>query len=171
MVELKNIFPECDADTLLVELITQRGHPNHCKGISKVSTALKNNSESNGFFIGIVDSDKFKRIVDDKYLQNFTEELYNFKEQDEGIVLKRIPNKHHYILFIHKEFEPWVWKQAKLAQINTEEYGFSDLKSLYRESKHYRTNESQKFKKFVNAVVKANPPGVQFLKKWLIIEN
>lgn len=170
MITVKNIFPECDADTLLVELITERGHPNHCKGISKVSKALERRKDENVYLIGIVDSDEFKRINDDKYLIRFTEIIHDLIDQEESLLLKKIPNKDHYIIFIHKEFEPWVWRQAEIAEIDANTYGFVDLDSLYKESKHYRTSGSIKFKKFVKAVVSANPPGIKFLKQWLVVQ-
>ena len=125
MIDIKNIFPECDSDTLLVQLITQRGFPNHCKGISKVSKALEKHKDAvDRFLIGMVDSDNFKRINDDKYLRNFSELIKDLKNTDEGVVLKKIPDKKHYLIFIHTEFESWAWKQAGLATINTLEFGF-----------------------------------------------
>jgi hypothetical protein len=172
MIDIKNIFPECDSDTLLVQLITQRGFPNHCKGISKVSKALEKHKDAvDRFLIGMVDSDNFKRINDDKYLRNFSELIQDLKDNEEGVVLKKIPNKRHYLIFIHTEFEPWAWKQANLAGINALEYGFSGIEEFYKESKHNRTLGSLKFKKFVNAIVMAEPPGIKFLKEWLVVEN
>ncbi len=171
MIDIKNIFPECDADTLLVRLITQRGNANHCKGISKVINELESRKNQNSYLIGIVDSDKFKRKEDLKYLKLFSESVCDLVNNNEGITIHKIPNKEHYIIYIHTEFEVWAWKQALLAGLNTNEFGFADIKEFYKESKHFRTNESAKFKRFVNAIVIENPPGVKLLKEWLIVEN
>ena len=175
MIELKNIFPECYADTLLVQLIKQGGRPNHQHGISEVSRALKSRSDNNQTLIGIVDLDKAKNIAENKYLMEFTEVILNGKDDQASLILKKHPSKSHYLIFVHKEFEHWIWSQAKLGGVDTKTFGFNTLDELYQISKSYRTstnsNAGQRFKKFVNAVVIADPPGVALLKKWLVDYN
>jgi hypothetical protein len=169
MIEVKNIFPECDSDTLLVKLITQRGNANHCHGVPKVEKAIKERAKkTNEVLIALIDSDRFKKPHENKYLFSFTEIICDKQEAAEAVILKRLPNTNSYVVFICHEFEPWIWQQAQLAQINTSEFGFRDLATVYKLSKHYRTNQDPTFKKFVNAVVLANPPGILLLRKWLV---
>ncbi len=170
MIDIKNVFPECDADTLLIELITQRGNANHNKGCSNVSRSLLRNSHLKGPFFGVIDSDKFKNIDKDPYLPKFSEVISDKINETENIRLKKIPGKNHYLIFIHPEFEPWILSQAKIVGISLAEFGYSNYKEFEKESKNYGLVRSQRLKKFVNAIVKANPPGIILLKKW-IIEN
>jgi len=172
MIDIKDIFPECDADTLLVELITKRGKANHNKGVSKVSKALKNRSDKQGPFVAVIDSDKFKRLHQDPYLPQFSEVISNYINGKEHLKLNKLPNKQHYLVFIHPEFEPWIWEQAALAEINFEELGYNnDYKGFETDAKNYGLAQSKKFKKFVNAVVSANPPGIIMLRRWLVEKN
>jgi hypothetical protein len=171
MIEIKNIFPECDSDTLLVKLITQRGNANHSHGISKVEWAMKRRGDTNEVLIALVDSDKFKKPEENRYLYSFTEIIVDCTNAKESLVLKKLPNNNRYAVFLCPEFEPWIWRQAQLAGIKTTDFGFPDLDSLYKVSKHFRTNESQIFKNFVNAVVQANPPGILLLRKWLVEQD
>ena len=168
MIDIKNIFPECDADTLLIELITQRGWANHNKGVSKVSKSLLHKSDLVGPFFGVVDSDKFKNIDKDPYIPFFTQIVSNTVNDAEKLKLTKIPGKEHYLIFIHPEFESWILAQAELVGIKLSQYNYNSYKEFERESKNYGLVISPKFKKFVNEIVEANPPGILLLKKWLL---
>ncbi len=171
MINITNIFPECDVDTLLVELITQRGRANHNKGVSNVSRALVRNKDKEGPIIGVIDSDKFKQLNKDKYLLEFSEIIKNligtnFKED---LQLCKHPAKNHYLIYIHPEFEPWLWKQAELSGIRQQEDSeYKDYKVFENDAKKYGLSRSVSLKRFVNKVVNANPPGILMLKKWLV---
>ena len=172
MIDIKNVFPECDADTLLIGLIKEKGFPNHQHGISSVNNALRTREDSNSILIGIVDLDRAKNIEENKHLIKFTEEIANTIGSDEELLLKKLPSKEHYVIFVNRAFESWIWKQADLAGINKNTFGFTSLDDLCDVSKHYRTtadsDNGKKFKKFVNTVVRANPPGIILLRKWLV---
>lgn len=168
MIDIKDIFPECDADTLLIELITQRGNANHNKGYSKVSKGLQKKSNLEGPFFGVIDSDKFENIDRDPYLPIFSQIVSDRINNDEKLRLKKIPNKKHYLIFIHPEFEPWIIAQGLNVGINLEDFEYNTYKEFEKESKSYGIVRSKRFKRFVNAVVQADPPGILLLKKWLI---
>lgn len=172
MIGIKNIFPECDADTLLVELITNRGRANHGKGFTKVLSALQKRSESKDVLIGVIDSDKFPNKGRTIYFEEFSGVIFSGINAAENVELRKHVTKPHYLVFIHPKFEPWIWKQAKLADVNTADFGYGSVLDLEKVSKHYGTRAAsqsgQQFKKFVNAIVQANPPGIILLKRWLI---
>lgn len=171
MINITNVFPECYADTLLVELIMDRKYPHHCKGVPKVNHELKERKDANGVLIAVVDTDRDKYVEEYKHLVLF-EEKVNKRNEDEGLALKKLPNKEHYVIFVHTKFETWIWKQADLAGINKVDFDLRSIEDLYSVSKHYNTNADsptgRNFKRFVNAVVQAAPPGVTLLKKWLV---
>ena len=165
MVEVKRVFPECCADTILVQLILQRGRASHYHGINKVGQALIKH-ESNDFIIGLIDTDKFKRP--DPNIELFTE-LIDDKLADEKLLIKRQPLTNKYIIRIHPEFEPWIWDLAFSCDVDPKDeiYGFDTIEKLYHASKSEDVFDNAKFKKFVNAIITKNPPPIQTLRFWL----
>jgi hypothetical protein len=163
MISVKHIFPECDVDTLFVELLLQRGKPPHYKGLSKVGKQLIEH-KSGHIVIGVADSDKFKR--EDPHLKLFTE-LKEDRLEAEGLIVHKLPNSNKYILRIHPEFEPWFWRLAMVAGIDGDQFGFKNRNSFEKAAKGYGIERSIEIKKFINAVISANPPAVQTMRKWL----
>ena len=109
MIQVKRIFPERNADTLLVEHLLQRGRPAHYKGNSKVAKALKDVKNNEILTYGMVDSDKFKNTP--PYLKNFTITKED-KSVEQGLILKQLPNSNKHLIFICPKFEPWIWQRA-----------------------------------------------------------
>lgn len=168
MIDIKNIFPECFSDTLLVELILNRGKANHKKNISKVVNALKDKSDSNEKLVGVVDYDVFKKtFIYNKYLNVFSQIVEDKESLDASLRILKIPTKNHFVIFIKPEFEPWIWKQAELANVKNFDFNIKDLEDLYKKSKHQKNGINLDLKKFVNAVVMANPPGIKLLREYL----
>ncbi len=164
MIEVKRVFPECNADTLLSELILKRGTPAHYKGVSKVSKALKKYENAEHFIIGVIDTDKFQR--EDNYILEFTETVEN-KLIKEGLIIKKLPKTNKHLIRIDPEFEPWMWKIAKECGINPKTYGYNSLTEFYKASKREEVVQNKNFKKMINDIIKANPPAIQTLRKWL----
>jgi len=170
MIDVQRIFPECFADTLLVELILQRGAPRHYHGINNVGIALMKYPR-NDFIIGIIDTDKFKRT--DSNIDLFTITIAD-KLHDEKLIIKRQPGTNKYIIRLAPEFEPWIWELAAKCNIPPGDFGFNTLKKLSAISKDDDAAANKNFKKFINAVITANPPPIQTLRYWLnkaTIEN
>ena len=163
MIELKRIFPECNADTMLAELILQRGKPAHYKGITKVCNALIN-FDGGEFAIGIIDTDKFKR--DDGPINKFSEEIEN-KINTEGLVIRKIPLSNKHVIRLHPGFEKWIWGLSEQCDITPSDYGFNTIEDLMRASKQNQAGEHKNLKKFVNDIVASNPLAIQTLRTWL----
>lgn len=166
MIEVKNIFPECEADTLLVTLILQRGPAGHRKGITKVQAALQEN-DTNNFIIGVIDTDKFKRESSYKYIQEFTE-IVEDKLKDENLLVVKKPGTNKHIIRIHPVFEKWIWNLAIECGAQPSDYGFDSLKSLTDATKQQKVSEHIELKKFINKIVSLNPPPIQTLRNWLM---
>lgn len=164
MIDIKRIFPECNADTLLIELLFQRGKPGHFHGISKVAEALKRIDNDTLFTFGLVDSDKFKNTP--TYIDEFTI-IKEDRSEDCGLILRQRPNTNKHLVFVCPKFEPWIWKQATVCGIDPKIYGFENLFSFYKVSKNNLDHVDPLFKRFVNAVVMKNPPAIAVLKNWL----
>jgi len=163
MIDVKRIFPECHADTLLVELILQRGTPKHFHGINNVGIALMKYPK-NDFIIGIIDTDKFKRK--DPNIELFTTTISD-KLHDEKLIIKQQPKTNKYIIRLAPEFEPWVWELAKKCNIAPGDFGFDTIKKLKNVAKDENAAANKNLKKFLNAIIQANPPAIQTLRYWL----
>ncbi|MBI3510875.1 MAG: hypothetical protein HY064_09425 [Bacteroidetes bacterium] len=166
MIELKRVFPECYSDTLLVELILQRGKPGHRKGISKVVKALIDYEPSHEFIIGIADTDKFKRDAHNPLLSHF--EIFEDRFETDGLRIFRKPNTQKYLIRLNPAFESWIWKQASICKIKPEEFGFHNLEDLINASKDNAVEENSKLKSFVSEVIKKNSPAIKTLREWLV---
>jgi len=164
MIQVKRIFPECNADTLLVELILERGSPAHYKGITKVAEALERISNNSTFVIGIVDSDKFKKTP--SYLTKFTEEVENVSNEL-GLIFKKMDNTNKHLVYVCPEFETWIWNRAIKSSINAADFGFNSLDDFYKVSKGNEIRENVNFKKFINAIVRSDDAAIEKLKSWL----
>ena len=147
MIEVKRVFPECWADTMLVELILQRGRPAHYHGINNVGIAL-HKYKGGDFVIGLVDTDKFKRK--DPKIELFTFEVEN-RLHDHQLIIKQIPETNKYIIRIHPEFESWIWNLAIQCDIDPKdaEYGFDTIGKLADASKAEDAFDNKKLKKFI----------------------
>lgn len=162
MIDIKNILPECNADTMLVELILQRGKPPHYHGINNVGKELVTRNTGR-VVIGVVDTDRFKRP--DPNISRFTEVVED-KLATEGLLFLKLPATTKHLIRIDPDFEPWIWK---LAQDNdlAGTYGFNKLNDVIEAAKTLKVMENANFKKFVNSIVTANPTAIQTLRTWL----
>ncbi len=163
MIEVKRIIPECNADTLLVELIMQRGKPGHRNGKTEVLKALEEFDDDTRFIIGLIDSDKFKRTYN--YCDEFTITRED-KVTDQGLLIKQHSNSNKYLIFVCPAFEKWILQLAEENGINPSDYGYDSFESLCNASKRNEIREDKDFKKFVNAVIQKNPPAIATLKRW-----
>ena len=163
MIEIKRIFPECWADTLLVELLLERGKPAHYYGISKVDKALKLSGEDGLPIYGLVDSDRFKNTP--TFISEFVV-LEDYSDQY-GLILKQFPNSLKYIVVVCPGFERWIWERARETGVHPKEYGYSSIEDLKKSSKSTRIDHDANFKKFVNKIVRSENAAIRVLRSWL----
>ena len=166
MIQVSRIYPECYSDTLLVELILQRGKPGHRKGISKVAKDLIKFDRDDLFVVGLADTDKFKRDNENPNLQHF--EIIENRLIEEGLLILKKPGTEKHLIRIDPEFEPWIWERASECEINPGDFGFSNLADLYAGSKSNEVDENQNMKQFIKNVIKKNPPAIKTLREWLV---
>jgi hypothetical protein len=163
MIDVKRIFPECNADTLLVELIIKRGKPAHYKGISKVANAIEKFEHHHLFVVGVVDDDKFTRVP--RYLNEF-ETVLDQKEDNIKVLRERGTQKH--IIKIVPALEKWIWMVAEGCGIDAAQYGFDSWQYLKDNvTKDETIYQNTNFKKFINAIIAKNPQPIQTLTTWL----
>lgn len=158
MITEYRIFPECSSDTLLIKLI--KGLPVHYAGIGQVFKKLKNNKHPQSV-VGVVDNDKFVK----KHL--FVKELQQLKNESDLLLMQK-PDTNQYVIFICPAFEQWIWKCARIGEINTATWGYQKWQDLKRHSKSTSIDTlHQDYKNFINAIVQKNPTPIAKLKEWL----
>lgn len=165
MIDIKRIFPECNADTLLIELVMRKGRPPHYKGCTNVAKALNHLGNKNRFATGLIDKDKFKNTP--TYFGSFV--VKEDKEKTEGLILKHLPDTQLHIILICKEFEPWLLARAAECGVDPKKYGFESIKKLEKASKPESSPDRVQFKDFLSEVIGKNPPSIQTLRKWLTL--
>ena len=166
-MRLTRILPECYADTLLVELILQRGTPNHQKNIHNVAKSLESYNNHTLFVIGIVDNDKAKNVP--SYINKF--EVIHDKIGDEKLAILNLSGTEKYIVRLYPAFERWLWFVAESCSVNPGDYGFANFEKLRSGSKGEGVYDNIELKKLINAVILKNPPAIQTLRSWLCRAN
>ncbi len=190
MIQVKRIFPECNADTLLVKLILQRGNPVHYEGIPNVATALKKFPNDTAFIIGLVDDDKFKtlpsfikefsEIPDNEYLSAhglqydgvphdlplFIQNHRQLISQQNLIILKH-PGTQKYLIKLKPAFEKWIISVGESCGITLGESEYEGNFMRFKdEAKDDEVYNNKNVKKFINSIVIADPPAIQTLRFW-----
>ncbi|MCB0520761.1 MAG: hypothetical protein H6577_21735 [Lewinellaceae bacterium] len=151
------IFPECDGDTALIEVLGFK-NPNHQLSISRVLHALST-SKSKALLIGVIDNDKRKPT-------GFQEFTITQNEQDYAICKHK--DRDHYLFVINPALEKFLFKAAEQTNVDPAKFGFSDIERLKKVCKNRGVRTNNNFKQFVNTIQqKKEDSCVKALKKWL----
>lgn len=150
------ILPECYADTLLIR-IALAVKANHQSNISNVAKALKTNYK-NRLAIGIVDNDKTQSA--------YFKEFDKIKEKD-GLILKKHPNKKHYLIYLNPAFEQWVFDAAEVLGVEPAKYKIRNIKYFKKVSKDINVENNQQVKNFLNTIKQKKNSPVTTLVNWI----
>ena len=124
----KSILTECYVDTSFIETIipTQSGY-NHQMGCSNVSKVMRTKFVDR-FALGIIDKDK----NDIDYLKEFS----LVDEVENEVFLWKHKEKHHFVIQIKPEIEPWLLKISEELGIEIQDYNLpKNLKDFYKVTK------------------------------------
>src|SRR5215218_10436217 len=99
MINYPNLIPECNVDTVFVEMCGYK-QPNHAYSITQVSSILET-SMSNKRAMGFVDNDKRHP----KYFKNFKE-----LDSTNNAKLLKHRNKQHYLVVVHPAMDKFIFK-------------------------------------------------------------
>ncbi len=170
MIELKRVVPECNADTLLVELILRQGRAGHRHGITEVAKELQRHDDAVTYRVGLVDTDKFRR--EHPLVLAFSEHVCD-KLADFGILICKIPDTNIHLIRLHPEFESWIWNMAIKYEIQSAEFGIYTFTDLDKACKRNLVREDVGLKAFINAIVQHDSEEIRLLRHWLrkVFEN
>ncbi len=160
MIDIRRVYPECFADTLLIELIFNT-RAWHLKGINNVADQLERFQNISLPIVGIIDKDKFTRIPD--YIKSFKE-----IEHKHSLILMQLEKTKKFIVQLDPAFEKWIIEAGASCGITLVGTVYErDFKAFRHDAKDDEVHNNAKFKKFVNSIVTANPPHIQTLRSWI----
>jgi hypothetical protein len=125
--------------------------------IGAVKNALSKNFKSNKA-VGIIDNDKKKPA-------DFAE--FILAEEKEGLQRRLRTNALHTLLVINPAFEYWVFENARLVNVNPEQYGFHSPKYFRTMCKKENAGQHQPLKNFLNTLKQKNAPSFVQLTAWI----
>jgi len=151
------IIPECNVDTLLVELMGFK-RPNHQHGISNVTKEMQEKYQ-NRLAIGVIDNDKIARHP---YYQEF-----KIIETREHFLFKHSPDTQHFIIVVTPDFEHCMFNISEELGINPKEHGFKNVKQFKKFTRTDDVAENQNVKQFLNRLIQKKNSPIQYLRTWI----
>jgi hypothetical protein len=151
------VLPECYGDTLLIDILGFK-NPNHQFGISVVAQVMLDKF-SNRLAIGVVDDDKKNHP---KYFSEF--ELI---EEKDNLILKKHPDKKHYLIFFCPAFETWIWNHSNDLGVDPTRFNIRDFKRFKTLTKSQNVHENENIKQFLNALKQKKGSPLKTIISWL----
>lgn len=163
----KCFLPECNLDTLLVEVLLQKSFAvNHQKGNSSIPKKMDRKALINSFAVGIIDEDKIKLRELDKFkeIKRLTKKGLKLFEQNDI-------DTHHYFIQICPAIEKWILNESTKGEIDLadEKYKLPNtLKGLVNLKGASQRND-QRFKMlFLDMLANEKCDEIITLKKWIL---
>jgi hypothetical protein len=149
------LIPE---DGVMRSLVLTLGfrRPNYGSGIGDTLNKIENNFK-NRFAVGIVDDDRRKPKLFDRY------ELL-LKEQH-FLQLRQKPKSRHYLIVVHPAVEDWLLENARIINLTS---SFETRDALKRVTKdEIEVVKNSDFKQFLNTLNQSRAPGFVTLATWI----
>ena len=161
----KCFLPECNLDTILVEVLLHKVFSvNHQKGNSSIAARMKVKYLKNSFAVGIIDEDK----IELKALQSFTE-ITRLTKKGLKIFEHKDPERHHYFIQICPAIEKWILTESKKGEINIKKYNLPDSLSELVALKSLSQRNDQRFKLlFQDMLQNEKCDEIITLRNWLL---
>ncbi len=160
MTEL-SIIPECFVDTKVAQILGQAKKYNHQHGCGDVANQLRNKLKDKPA-LGIIDEDKNKGPVAKYFLE--------FKQitEETGLILKKHPQKAHYLIMICPDIERWLLLNANSSNINPVDFDLPEnLHGFKQITKTQNIDRNIGFYRFIKELLRKESPGVVTLKNWI----
>lgn len=160
------LYPECEIDTLLTVIIGERYGLRRNKEIWHVrGTGLFNSMKENNnarIAAGFFDINK-------KLHQVVTFKDYNEVASSNSVRLLRHNRlSHKHLFFVTIGVEEWILDAAATAGIYPKEYNLPDeLNEFATISKRQNLSNNQDMRRFLKALVTAEPPHIQTLEEYV----
>lgn len=149
------ILPECHADTLLAEIAGFKA--NHQPNINEVAKSMEVNFKGS-LAIGIVDDDN--RIPN--YFKNFVA-----LNTDYGFILKKHPERKHYLIVLSPAFEKWVFKAAEISGVDPSKFTFREMDYFKKCAKDRLVHKNKEVRSFLNAITQKPGNPISEIGQWI----
>ena len=159
----KCIIPECNLDTLLIEVLLKQGNTlNHTHGNSNVANKMKSRIFINSFAVGIIDEDKRK-------MKDLNEFALIEKLSSEKLKLYKHSERSHYFIQICPAIEKWILEQCSKGKINlVENYELPDtVEGLVKLKSTLQRNDSRFKKLFSEMLIQEVCIEIRELNRWI----
>lgn len=156
MIDYPNLIPECNIDTLFVEMLGYK-KPNHAPSITIVSSILE--KKTNQRAMGFVDSDKRQPL----YFKEF-----KVIDTTANAKLLKHPERHHYLVVVNPDMDTFIFNLCRKLGINIADYNFpSDFKAFVSFVKKNAIRSNPNFKNLLNTILQKNPAEITKIKHWV----
>ena len=148
---MKQIVPECYADTYLVEILLKRGKPRHQKGIHKVKETVEKLAKELNKFAAVIDKDK-----DQHHFYNSLETI----SDEAGVLHKKKGNINYFIL--EPAIEQFILNCCESSNIDISDFFkySNDLHGLRNLFKSPAIESNHDFKRLINELINKNSAGI-----------
>lgn len=157
MIRYPNLIPECNVDTVFVEMMGYR-QPNHAPSVNTVCAILEK-KKPNEKAIGFIDNDKKKPA----YLVNFglVEDLGNVR------LLKHATKRQHLVV-VSPAMDRFIFDLCTNLEIDLANFGlpagFAEFLSM---TKRQAIRTDVQFKNLLNTLRQRNPPKIASIRSWI----
>jgi hypothetical protein len=162
--EGRNIFAECHANTLLVELFGYR-YPNHSP----------NNYESIRQLLSFKGNTKGVSLIDrEKEINPLTkqfDEVKKFQNTELGslnlVLFQHKEKKGLHAILLNPAIERWVWSIGESISMEPSRFQIQGYEHFRKMMKSQNARQDQNLKQFLNALKQKNPPAISVLSEML----
>jgi hypothetical protein len=155
MIASPNLVPECNVDTVFVEMLGHK-NPNHASSISEVSKTLEGKINA----IGFIDDDKRKP----PFLLEFNQTIAQINK----VRLLKHANKNLYLVAVKPAMDKFIFDLCKDLEIDLKNYGLpSELKAFISCTKKESIRRDTKFKNLLNTLLQKQPEEIVQIKSWI----
>ncbi|HWK07614.1 MAG TPA: hypothetical protein VNS58_28480 [Puia sp.] len=157
MIDYPNLIPECNVDTVFVEMLGYK-NPNHAPSISQVSAILEK-KKANQKAIGFVDGDKKMP----KYFDQF-----EVLDKINNVRLLKHPNKDQYLVVVQPAMDKFIFSLCNSLGINLADYHFPrELKAFIGFTKKQSIKNDSNFKNLLNTISQKKCLEVAKIRSWI----
>lgn len=155
MIDYPNLVPECNVDTVFVEMLGYK-NPNHASSIGQVASIFLS-KKIKGKIIGFIDDDK--KVP--PYFQKF-EPL----DKIGSISLLKYSKADHYLVVVKPAMDKFLFDLGNTLDIPKKSLP-NDFKAFKALTKQATIQKNSQFRNYVNAIVQKKPEEIKRVKSWI----
>jgi len=153
---IENIIPACFAETILMQTLGYSCGKNHQRGDGKVLNNLKKIGKT--MAIAVMD-----RPVGTAP-NHIKTEFVTIETGSHNLFLKKHKNKNHYIIYIDKVLEEWIFEIGKSSKVSSP---YKNVESLRKDIKLSSSLSNKRLLKYFESIHTKNPTAFKTIDNWI----